>query len=243
MRNGRSVLVVDSGVDAAEPLARRIQQLGFGAVRAKTPEAALEALADRRWNFGALVLAPNIPVMDLERAVHAFRCAAGGGPLPLLASGRRPDAQDRSRLRAAGVERALWEPLDDHTLRFQLNRALSEDGARNAARGEERVPTNWPVLLRSSGREKPAKVYSLSSHGAYLATARPTLPRSLVWLSLPLPEADELISGEVVMTNVPGNLVRPNLPIGMGLRFLGLDRGISDAIAEWTRSRAEMLVV
>jgi hypothetical protein len=105
------------------------------------------------------------------------------------------------------------------------------------------VPTNWPVRIRSGGREKPAKVYSLSPRGAYLATARPSLPRSLVWLSLPLPEGDLKVSGEVVMTNVPGNLVRRNLPIGMGVRFLGLTDEVSGAIDDWTCQRADLLVV
>jgi len=39
-----------------------------------------------------------------------------------------------------------------------------------------------------------------------------------------LPSGDRRISGEVVMTNVPGNLVRGNLPVGMGVRFTGHDR-------------------
>ena len=92
------------------------------------------------------------------------------------------------------------------------------------SRRAERVPASWPVEVRIGSRARPAQLYSLSARGAFLATAGPALRRTLVHITLPLPSQDLRVAGEVVLTNVPGNLRKRNLPIGMGIRFLGLVR-------------------
>ena len=122
-------------------------------------------------------------------------------------------------------------PVDDHTVRFQLNSALAGGGPIPRSRRSERVPTNWPVRVRSGGRLKSAKIYSLSAQGAFVATSAPSMPKAMVLLDLPLPGDDVSVSAEVVMTNVPGNLVKPNLPIGMGVRFRGMEAHVLEALA------------
>jgi hypothetical protein len=47
----------------------------------------------------------------------------------------------------------------------------------------------------------------------------------------------------VVTTNVPGNLRRRNLPLGMGLRFLGLRIETERVLERYTEERALDLVV
>jgi hypothetical protein len=60
---------------------------------------------------------------------------------------------------------------------------------------------------------------------------------------LPLPSCDLRLSGEVVMTNVPGNLVRGNLPVGMGVRFTGHSRKVEKSLLAFTEERARALLV
>ena len=239
----KSLLVVEGGGEPLEPIARRLVGLGFHVVRAKTPRDAHELLRDPRFLLGAVVVPSDLPAPDLADALHALRAGGrGSGALPLLACGSRPDATVRERLRRVGVEHALWFPLDDHTLRFQANRALA--GSEHARmRRSERVPTNWPVSFRLSGREKLAKIYTLSACGAYLATAQPSLPRTLVHVQLPLPGHDARVAAEVMMTNVPGNLAKGNLPVGMGVRFRGLDDDTEAALLAYTLERGRALKV
>jgi len=189
------------------------------------------------------VIPPDLPVPGLDRALAVLRGRAGKKLRHFLVTGNRPNVAERSLLRRAGVALALWEPFDDHTLQFQVNRALLEDRSAIRRRHATRVPTNWPVRVTTGKREKQAKIYSVSAHGVYLATPRPSLPKALIHFSLPLPSGDRRISGEVVMTNVPGNLVRGNLPVGMGVRFTGYDRETEQLILAFTEERGRALRV
>ena len=238
-----SLLIVDVGVEPLGPLAMRLAQLGFHALRAKTAEQAVETLSDPRYAIAAILLPEDLPVFDLDRALEAFRTSGDAVEPMLIACGRHPDADRRNRLRAAGAELALWNPVDDHTLRFQINRALAGHGPELRSRSSERVPTNWPIRVRGAGREKHAKLYTLSCQGGFVATSSPSMSRAQVQLELPLPGEDVRVDAEVVMTNVPGNLVRTNLPIGMGVRFGELAPNTLALIQAFTRERGERLVL
>jgi hypothetical protein len=212
-------------------------------LRAKTGAEARAALADERAAIGTVLIPPDPPTLDLPRALRALSTTPDGTRLELLVCGPRPEVGARARLRQAGARFALWEPLDDNALRFQVNRALAAARTSAVPRGAARVPTNWPIEVRIGARARPARLYSLSSRGAFLEIAGPALRRALVHLTLPLPEADLRVAGEVRSTNVPGNLRRRNLPIGMGIRFLGLSVDAQLALQRYTDARAEQLLV
>ena len=241
MTTRSTILVVDAGAEPLTPIAQRLAQLGFHALRAKTTDQALETLSGSRYDVRAVVLPYDLPVFDLERALQAFRGPGLAGAPSLIAAGARPDADRRALLRRAGIEFALWNPVDDHTLRFQLNSALAGGGPSALSRAAARVPTNWPTQVQTGRRSKQAKIYSLSARGAFLSTASPSMPNSRVALSVPLPDADRIVRGKVVMTNVPGNLIKANLPIGMGVAFTDLDPALAEAIEAYTRERSDRL--
>jgi hypothetical protein len=241
----RSVLLVDSGNHPLLDLATRARRVGFRVLRAKTPEEAREALRDGRHAVGAVVIPPDLVAPDLRLALSGFRDLAEEGRLPVLVAGAPPRSEERKRLRDAGAELALFEPLDDHTLRFQLNRALAPSTSDGPGGGGERravrVPTDWPVRVRMGGREKPARIYCISSSGAYLATSRPSFRGSLLYVTVPLPSGTVDLAGRVVMTNVPGNLVRENLPLGMAVQFTGTALEVEDSLREFAERQSAAL--
>ncbi|MDJ0787203.1 MAG: hypothetical protein QNK05_10390 [Myxococcota bacterium] len=243
----RSVLLVDVGLSDMEAVADALRAMGYRTQRAKSVDEALDVLSDRRFAVGAAIVPPDLPALDLERALLAFRGARSGDseaePLTILVFGHRPDAERCARLREAGVELALWKPLPPTTLRFQVNRALANPDASDIRRRATRVPTDLRVQLRVGSREKPAQAYTLSPVGAYLATARPTLPRALVHVGIELPSERMVVPARVVMTNVPGNLERSNLPAGMGVRFTGHSPAAFDRLAAFAEERCQELVV
>ncbi len=243
MSEDKTLLVVDAGAGPLEDLALHLREQRYRVVRVKTMDEGVTALRDPRYAVAAAVVPPDLPALDLERAIVAFRSGGAAESLPLLAAGQRPDADLRARLRRTGVEYALWRPVDEHTLRFQINRALAGGDPLVRSRDALRVPTPWPVRIRSGRRDKTGRVYTVSEHGAFLATARPSLPQSTLHFNLPLPGLEVRIAARVVMTNVPGNLEKKNLPIGMGVRFTGHSAETEEALRAFATERAEMLRV
>jgi hypothetical protein len=241
--SARSVLLVDCGSHPLLDLATRARRVGFRVLRAKTPEEAREALRDGRHAVGAVVIPPDLVTPDLRVAIAGFRDLTPEGALSVLVAGPSPRAEERKRLREAGAGLAIFEPLDDHTLRFQMNRALAGTDGGAGERRAVRVPTDWPVRVRMGGREKPARVYCISSSGAYLATSRPSFRGSLLYVTVPLPNGTVDLAGRVVMTNVPGNLVRENLPLGMAVQFTGTALEVEDSLREFAERQAAALRV
>ncbi len=85
----------------------------------------------------------------------------------------------------------------------------------------QRAPASWPVDLGVGRRHKEARVYTISANGAFLATPTPAMRRTILVAKIALPMATVRATGRVVFTNVPGNLMKRSLPVGMAVRFEG----------------------
>jgi len=241
MARAPSILVLDGAAARLAPVAERLRSLGFSCARAKTPEEALRLVEDPRHDFGAAVLPPDLPVADLAGALGQLRSRGARG-IVFVAIGPRPEPETMTRLRGAGVELAVWHPLDDATLRFQMNRALTAFQGESLRR-EQRAPTDWRVRFSTGGRTKEAQLYSLSARGAFLETSRPSMRGASVAVELPLPSESIAVGGRVLYTNVPGNLSRPTLPMGMAVEFTALSGEAEESIRRSVAERALSLVV
>jgi hypothetical protein len=213
-----SVLALGGHGCRAFALAERASRLGFRVVRSKAPEDAIALRAERGFQFGAVLLDAEFPAVDLGSALDQMQRGLESPELEFIATGPPPAEETRCRLREAGIELAMWDPVGDHTLRFQLNRALAHIRP-NGMRGEQRAPTDWRVDVFASGRRKSADVYSISGGGAFLATPQPSMSGAEIAVELPLPSCRTTLDARVLYTNVPGNLKLPQLPHGMAIRF------------------------
>jgi hypothetical protein len=151
------------------------------------------------------------------------------GPLVWTVWGPRIEGPGAGALRAAGVRYALSDPFTEEELRFVLNEA-SHLRRPDTPRIDARVPTSLRARVVTKTGERLALVCNLSLTGAYLATPRPALRGGRVELELPLPEGDVRIEAEVLWNNVPGNLQRPNAPVGMGVRFAELPSDVASVL-------------
>jgi CheY-like chemotaxis protein len=240
-RVAREMLILDSESPQMRRLATRLQRLGYPVIPAKTTDAAERLLSSSSRRIAAAVIPVDLPTFDLRTALRFLRRQEPTGELCFVAAGHRPEAEGRRLLRMAGVELALWEPLDEHALRFQANRALAGSEIVRGQRCVLRAPANWSVSVWSGQRRKPARIYSLSSAGAFLATGRPSLPGTRVQVELPFRSTPIQVAAEVTMTNVPGHFLRDNLPVGMGVRFETAPRNVESALSIWAERRLESL--
>jgi hypothetical protein len=231
-----TILILDAASPSMRSICERVRKLRYTALPAKPPDQAERFLRTRRGLTAALIPVA-LPTFDLSAALSFLRKHEPTGELTFVAVGRRPERDARALLREAGVELALWEPMDDHLIRFQINRALASSEIVLGGRSCLRAPAGWDTEIRNSGRKKSARIYSLSSRGAFLATGRPSLPGASVGFDLPVTSGTAKLKARVMMTNVPGDFLRPNLPLGMGIRFENLSSQVEDALTIWANNR------
>lgn len=238
----QSILVLGDQTASSSSLAERVRRLGYRTVRAKTPADAVAIAEERRMRFAIALIQPSLAVMDLLGALREIRRAADSERCVFIAAGEAPIDEDRQRLRRAGVEMALWEPVGDHALLFQLNRALG-DRRVELLRGQERVPTDAAARVFVGGREKPVQIYSLSCGGGYLATNRPSQAGVEIAVEMNLPGGPVTLPARVIYTNVPGNLQHSRLPDGMGVRFVEVSAAESRLLHDCVEQSASQFVV
>jgi hypothetical protein len=238
------VLVYSFGTAGAE-LGTRVRQLGYEAVVEDDPRAAATRVAKHSEAVRAALLPTAFALPHRGGELEQMLRAAGAGGIRFVACGERPGPEAEGRLREKGVRLCLWSPFQDRELRFVLNRALFDPTQnffgrdQSKVRHELRAPTSLGARILVSGREKPALIYNISVGGCYLETLRPTLVGASLELVLPLPRVELRVSGRVVLTNVPGNLERSNLPRGMAIEFLRLAPDARDAIQQYVLERAK----
>ena len=240
---GNTVLLVDCGEGGMELLAARIGRLGMRVLRAKTASDAYVALSDGRLAIGALVIPPDAPFADLGKGLARFREVASEPTLSIAVAGARPGTLEANALAAAGVDFAIYEPIDAHALRFQLNRATAWRHSRQERRAD-RAPFVGDVRIRAGRRQKEGRLYTLSSHGAFVSLAAPCLRGTELKVEIALPDGALVrAKARVAMTNVRGNLQKKALPTGMGITFKGLRSNAEARVALAVRERLEALDV
>ncbi|MCP3985005.1 MAG: hypothetical protein GY723_11485 [bacterium] len=223
-RTQRAVLLLDVGQGSFAILAGRISRLGFRVLRVKTPEEAIPVLADPRFAVHALIVPPDLPVPDLRTTLAALRLQSTREALAILVSlPRSTPKPEREWLARAGIDLPLFDPINAHSLRFQLNRAIAGAIPARRERNKRRAPASHEVTLHNRRRRRPARLYTFSSRGAFLCCEATFLRKSRFDLELGIAGLPRRIPSEVVMTNVAGNLSHNALPHGMAVHFGGLE--------------------
>jgi CheY-like chemotaxis protein len=231
-----TLLVLDGGDAPRAALTERLRRMGYRVVRAKTPEEAFALVEEPRHCIAAALIPPDLAVSHLRNALETLSARSPGGRITYVVAGACPPEESLAELRAAGIELALWDPIDDARLRFQVNRALAGIDSDMLRRASMRAPLELPARVIQAGRTKDARLYTISAGGAYLDTPRPAMRNAAIEIEIDFWPSPVRVGGVVAYTSVPGNLRKKNLPVGMGVRFGELEEQnlgrIRRAIAE-----------
>jgi hypothetical protein len=237
LRRADVLLIDEATAPEAERLAARLRRIGVRSVGAATPETMRRLARHSDFVLRSVVVSARFSVPELALALEPLRARLDAGALCPVVSGEKPGPESRSALRAAGYELALWQPFDDATLRFQVNRSLARARLRPEARGAVRAPLGLPADVLCGARSKPTRVYSLSANGAFLETPRPSPTGARLEVALRLPGSVVTLRARVIHTNVTGNLRRDTAPLGMGVCFEEMDPALRNALAALVTER------
>lgn len=221
--------------DQHDGYSQRLVDLGYRPVRADDALAASLLLARLDRPVRAAILPTENAFLD--RPTELARLAHDSGSMRYIVAGKQPNADEIDGMRRDGVRFCLWEPFNNSELRFVINRALF-DSTRGDVRDRTRVPTHLAARVRNGAGERQVGVYNLSANGAFLETRRSSLKGGRLRVSLSIPGNDLELCAEVTSTNVPGNLKRGNLPMGMGVEFVDLDAESRGALEGFVAQRA-----
>jgi len=244
MASGPERVLVYAFGSALGDLAVRMRQLGYEPLVEDEPRAAAARVARREDHIRGALIPAGFALPHRAGELEQLARSAGTAGIRFVAVGEKPGPEAEQRLREKGVRLCLWSPFHDSELRFVLNRTLFDatrtfyERDQNKVRHEMRAPTSLGARIVVGGREKPALIYNLSVGGCYLETLRPTLVGASLEVLLPLPLGEFRVAGRVVLTNVPGNLERANLPRGMAVEFQRLVPDARAAIQQFVLERA-----
>ena len=222
----------DSGIGVLQRLAPRLEELGFHMVDAETADGARALVVSRNGPARAALVPTDFvgrPEIDLLGLLAILRGLAANRPLTPVACGRAPTLEGRKRLVSAGVALALYEPIDDGGLRFQMNRALAPCGP--PSRGAQRAPLDCEVMLSWRFRSRSARVYTVSSRGAFLLTDAPLPPGRRVAVHMAVGILQPRARARVVLAHPPEEAAALGLPPGLAVAFEGID-GPSAAVID-----------
>ncbi len=219
----------------ASGISGRLERMGFR-VALVADEAQLRELLKNGTSPSAVVLNVGLGSSSVRDSLAVTHQAARHHDVTVLAVGDEPHGALRDQLRHAGVSLAAFGPVDDHTLRFQVNRAFLAARGEGPARRELRAPVDWETGLLAGRRLLSGTVYNISAGGAFIETVRPPALGTVLQLDLPLPFGTSRVSGEVVHVNLPGHQRERRAPVGLGVRFdpipLGVRSGIETVLTD-----------
>lgn len=237
------LLLASPDTSDTEELTRCLNEIGAPASTISTLEEGREILSEARLDVCALLIQTGFDGEISKRKLKGLLTDAAPAGLGFISVGEPPSEPDRKKIRKAGVRLALWNPICEATLRFQIHRAINGDWHGLGHRDHPRVPTAFHCTVTVGARKKETLIYSLAESGAFLATQRASMDGARLSLELCLPDGSISTPASVVYANVPGNLQRPGLPLGMGVRFEPLSRDDSKRLQAYVAASMERLRV
>ena len=222
MDEARCVLVVDDDRGSLGEIALRTLHLGIDVFYANDRSEAWLLAEQEGHQIGIVLFPTTVDVDEITPIAECLESYLLDIPRTLVVVGKKPNEAARARLRAAGVELALWEPYDEGHFRSVVSGAM---GLRYEQHGrvQTRIPTTLLGRATIGVRRKDAIVATLTTTGAFLETPSPFPEDTSIMLEIRLPDGLLLVKGRVVHVRHRRSGAPLFHPTGMGVEFTSLD--------------------
>lgn len=233
----QKVLIVD---DVSMFIELEKDYLQLSAVRILTARDGQEALTICREELPDLVFMDlHMPVMNGADACIAIKKDKRlKATAVVLITSEGKDA-DRRICLEAGCDQFLTKPLDRHVFLEAARRLLPTIDRR-----DRRISCRFNVKYRAFGLTLSGFVANLSKHGLYLGSDFAVEQDATIDLIFALPEPYGSIiqtKGRVAWLNTKEVRLKPSLPLGFGVEFVGLPDQAAQALGRFIEQEKESL--
>ncbi len=226
-RREKTILVVEDTPLLRDLTALYLSRLGEVQKTASAAEAldlVFEAPPD------LIVSDLKMPEMDGIELCRELKAHPESRRIPFLMFSGSTDSRDRDRALRAGVADYLVKPIERPELLSAAHRLLHQP----MPRGLPRIDLETWATLRLGEIEWTGRVRNLSRGGMFVESARALEPDSEVLVQLELPETEASLFSTAQVRWVRREL---NETLGMGMRFLALDRDTAKSLARYVEER------
>lgn len=223
----KQILLADDSAWIRDLNALLLSRLG----RVETASDGCEAYEIARIHRPDLIVTDlHMPVMSGVELCRAIRANPLTDEIPVLVLSGSSTAQDREAAIHAGANDVLSKPVERPELLAAAQRLLSGP----TPRGLPRIQIDAPAWLRTSGEEWSGTIRNLSRGGVYVESRRSAEPDTELEVALKLPDIETAVHSTAEVRWVRRDNDRS---VGMGMRFLALDRDSAKALSHYVGER------
>ncbi len=221
MPDAPCALIIDDEQNTLGEVALRLLRLRIDLFYSKEPGEALLLAQQEADRIRTLLFPATVDIDEIKPILESLDSLKPEIDHVLIVMGERPGDATRERLRAGGVERALWKPFDESALRSVVSDSMVCLDAIHP-RKDVRLPTTLLGRAFIGAKRKDAIVATLSMGGAFLEIPSPFPEGSQMSLAIALPGGSVNVRAQVVNAHYPGSDAASQQPCGMGVQFLNL---------------------
>jgi uncharacterized protein (TIGR02266 family) len=208
----------------------------FTLLKAFSGTEALEIVKKERPDL--VVMDISLPDISGDKCCYTIKSDEELGEIPVVMITDGVNAEDFDRCLQAGCDDIIIKPINSHYLLALAHKFLNV---------KHRKTPRFVAQLRVQYGTDPGSLrtdYSvnLSTGGIFVETGNFLPLDTPLSVEFILPNKDKAIrtEGRVAWLNNPDLKIKPNLPVGIGIQFLGISSEDMDAISQFAKDEALM---
>jgi uncharacterized protein (TIGR02266 family) len=208
----------------------------FTLLKAFSGTEALEIVRNERPDLVFIDI--SLPDISGDKCCYTIKSDEGLGEIPVIMITDGVNAEDFERCLQAGCDDIIIKPINRHYLLAIAHKFLNVRH-RKTPRFVARLLVQYGT---DQGSLRSDYSVNLSTGGIFVETGSFLPIDTPLTIEFILPQKDRSIrtKGSVAWINHPELKIKPNLPVGMGIQFLGISSEDMEAIGQFIKNEALM---
>ncbi len=177
-----------------------------------------------------------MPEMNGDECCRLIKASEGGKNTPVVMVTSAGSEEDRERCLAAGCDEIITKPVNrSHFL------SVAKKYLEVHAREESRYTIHTRVRFgKQMDNMLTDYTVNLNAGGLFISCSEPFPVNTQLFIDFNLPDEDKAVccQSRVAWVNKAGNLLKRDLPVGMGLQFIDITLEKMQSIREYIHKKA-----